>query len=462
MSPWRAAPALVLGLAALGCFEGRPPASDTHPPVLILAVDGLDWNLLLPVMRAGKAPNLTDLARRGTAARLSTFEPTDSPIIWTSVATGKTRDKHGITAFVERIDGEPVPVTSNMRRSRAFWNILGDADRSVGIIGWWVTWPAERIEGWMVSPLSSTASPTWKGSLYAEGRDQTWPPELLAALRATIEAEEAAGAGRLARLYPAPPAPVAPWLEEMRHDFGWTVTSDRLFEAAALHVAARHQPRVLALYQGAVDVGGHRFWGYTFPEGSTPANGLSTAQAEVLGAYLPAAVAEVDACLGRLRAALPSDTDIIVLSDHGMHHRRVTGPGAPGRHPLVEFNTGAHGDAPDGVLIAAGPSFRAAKPPFRPAIEPAALPRLGDSTRPGVLDITPTLLHLQGLAVGEDMDGAPLLDLLVEGLATRPVLRIPTWEKGPPSPGRASPVRTDAEREVLERLRSLGYLDGPS
>jgi len=126
--------ALLAGALA-ACAPPLPVRPEDRPATLIFAVDGLNWELLLPAMRAGRAPNLLDLARRGSAARLSTFEPTSSPIIWTSIATGKGMDKHGITKFAQRVGHKLVPVTSNQRLVRAFWNILGDAGHNIAVVG---------------------------------------------------------------------------------------------------------------------------------------------------------------------------------------------------------------------------------------------------------------------------------------------------------------------------------------
>ena len=38
-----------------------------------------------------------------------------------------------------------------MRKVKALWNILSDAGRSVAVVGWWATWPAEPVRGAVVS-----------------------------------------------------------------------------------------------------------------------------------------------------------------------------------------------------------------------------------------------------------------------------------------------------------------------
>ena len=47
--------------------------------------------------------------------------------------------------------GEQLPVTSQMRKVKALWNILSDAGKRTDVVGWWATWPAETINGTIVS-----------------------------------------------------------------------------------------------------------------------------------------------------------------------------------------------------------------------------------------------------------------------------------------------------------------------
>ena len=117
----------LLAVTLAGCGPSLPERPEDRPATLIFAVEGLSWDLLLPAMRAGRAPHLLDLARRGSAARLSTLEPTRSPMVWTSIATGKNMEKHDM--------------------ARSAWNILGEAGHSVGVVGWPVTWPPEPALG---------------------------------------------------------------------------------------------------------------------------------------------------------------------------------------------------------------------------------------------------------------------------------------------------------------------------
>jgi predicted AlkP superfamily phosphohydrolase/phosphomutase len=102
--------------------------------------------------------------------------------------------------------------------------------------------------------------------------------------------------------------------------------------------------------------------------------------------------------------------------------------------------TGAH--RRHGVLVTYGPPFKAG------AV-------LDDA---GLEDVAPTILHLAGVAVPDDMDGRVLLEALTDEQAARPV--VTTAGNGhvaqEPMP---TPVYTAGEEaEVEDRLRSLGYL----
>lgn len=98
--------------------------------------------------------------------------------------------------------------------------------------------------------------------------------------------------------------------------------------------------------------------------------------------------------------------------------------------------TGAH--RPLGMMVAAGPPFRRG--------------RVADAR---LEDIAPTLLHLEGLPVPDDMDGRVLLELLTEPLASAPVR---VGAAGGTGATAATEYSAEEAAEVEERLRALGYL----
>src|SRR5206468_10570499 len=110
-------------LFCAGCGRTKPGR------VLVLGFDGMDPRVVDLLMSEGKLPNFARLRREGAYAPLLSFEPLLSPVIWTTVATGKTPDRHRIGHFVavNSSTGEQLPVTSQMRKSSALWNILSNA-----------------------------------------------------------------------------------------------------------------------------------------------------------------------------------------------------------------------------------------------------------------------------------------------------------------------------------------------
>jgi len=78
-----------------------------------------------------------------------------------------------------------------------------------------------------------------------------------------------------------------------------------------------------------------------------------------------------------------------------------------------------------------------------------------------LLDITPTILTLFGLPVGEDMDGQPLVDAFVTPPDVPPIA---SWDEVPGDDGQHSKERRLApgeSREAMEQLIALGYIDRP-
>jgi hypothetical protein len=75
----------LLALASLllaYCSGAESPP--VRPPVLLLAVDGLEWSVLLPMVQRGDMPTLRGLMERGVFGELQTLHPTVSPVIWTT------------------------------------------------------------------------------------------------------------------------------------------------------------------------------------------------------------------------------------------------------------------------------------------------------------------------------------------------------------------------------------------
>ena len=88
--------------------------------VIVLGLDGMDPQTVDLLMAEGKMPNFARIRQEGAYGRLQSTHPLLSPVIWTTIATGKTPDQHGIGHFVAVDEkGEQLPVTSHMRKVKA-------------------------------------------------------------------------------------------------------------------------------------------------------------------------------------------------------------------------------------------------------------------------------------------------------------------------------------------------------
>ena len=90
----------------------------------------------------------------GICGNIATLQPVLSPMLWTSIATGKRAYKHGIHGFSEPdpVTGGIRPVTNLSRKTKAVWNILNQNGLNTITIGWWPSNPAEELSrGVMVS-----------------------------------------------------------------------------------------------------------------------------------------------------------------------------------------------------------------------------------------------------------------------------------------------------------------------
>ena len=119
----------ILVFASTACSTDE--ISEVESPVLLIGVDGLEWRIILEMIGDGQLPVLERLMKEGSFGKLQTLTPTWSPVIWTTIATGKIPHKHGIMGFTKQEDGELRLFSNRDRRTKALWNIFSDFGRTV-------------------------------------------------------------------------------------------------------------------------------------------------------------------------------------------------------------------------------------------------------------------------------------------------------------------------------------------
>jgi len=120
--------------------------------IFVLGIDGGTFDIINPLIKEGKLPNIQKIIKNGVCGKLkSTFPPVTGPA-WTSFMTGKNIDKHGIFDFHEcSFEYKRKLVNSTFIKSEKLWKIMNRFDKKVGIIGVPMTYPPEEVNGFMIT-----------------------------------------------------------------------------------------------------------------------------------------------------------------------------------------------------------------------------------------------------------------------------------------------------------------------
>lgn len=416
---------------ALATRALRDRIQDTGARVALIGLDGADWEIIDPLIARGLLPNLSRLKSHGAWGNMKSMNPMLSPLLWTSVATGRPPEQHGIIDFLMRdaATGKPVPVASRSRTVKALWNILTDAGRKSAFVAWWATWPAEEVNGYMVSDRVAYSTFSFVDKGENGGAGATWPPGYFQEIRPRLQDAAGIRDADLKEFADATP-------EEFRRLAG-IVAGARSYQAAALDLLSRGQPDLFSVYYQGIDEVCHRYAHYMPPKMAM----VTQEDYERYKGTVEAYYRYQDRLLGQVLAKLSPDTDIILLSDHGFRN----GGGRPADEPpYIEGKPGLW-HRQYGIVILSGPSIRPG--------------RLDTSS---LLDVAPTVLYLLGLPKGEDMPGRVLDEAIAERFLKRFQERtVPSYEAlGASSPAADLVSDSRVEAEMIEKLRSLGYIAG--
>ena len=431
-------------------------------PLLLFGIDAADWTIMEPLLRRGELPVIASLRAQGAYGPLRSFTPTRSPAIWTTIATGQPPEVHGIEGFaVPRVVGVEAtfrevrlprglgyealfrwlgrthrlglgPVLGTSRRVPAFWELASAEGRPVSVVNWWATWPAEPVLGAIVSERVHYYRTAARGTR-PEARRLTYPPELHAEILPLVMTPEQVGYAEARRFMDVTPEEFAAM--RGRPFKGKTIESEfphlySMFETdrrVALHLIARTRrqfgtPSSLLVLLRIVDIACHS----SLRESELVADRLGAPAEDIrrFGRVVSEAYRSADRALGEMMQAM-GEANVVVVSDHGF----------PREGDLYH-----HQRAPAGIFLAKGPAFR-----------PGPVADLG------LYDMLPLLAALEGLEVAEDLPGRVPEEVFAPGfLASRPVRRVATYgRRRDLTVAQGSP---EADEEMLERLRALGYV----
>ena len=382
-------------------------------------------------------PNLSRLIDGGVMGNLATLHPVVSPMLWTSIATGKLADKHGIHGFTERDPGGGARfVTSTSRRAKALWNIFQQAlDWRCNTVSWWASYPAEPLDGAAVA--NAFFQSKRKGREWQVPPHAVHPPELIPELLPLL-----LNINEIDQSVVLPFIPRAAEIDQKEDQrletFAKLLSECCSVQAVATELMSREPWDFTAVYFDAIDHFAHGFMPFHPPRmENVPEREFEIYQGVMSGVYQ-----FHDLMLGRLVELAGPDTTIVLCSDHGFQSGGLRPQGNP-REPAGpvlwhrEF----------GILVMTGPGIKRDE-------------RLYGAT---LLDIAPTLLTLAGLPVGRDMDGKPLLEAFVAPAAPEPIA---SWEDVPGRDGQHPPGfepegGKEESDQLLRQFAALGYIDDP-
>ncbi len=440
---------LVLALAAfqVSCRRQDAPGSKGRPVVVLLGLDGADWSLIDPLIAQGRLPLFKEMKETAAWGALRTITPAKSPVVWTTIATGKTRQKHGIDDFRRSKPNSKgkYPIVSSLDiREPLLWEMLEGRGRRSVLVNWYVSFPPQPFSGMNVSDYFADSVISRSPDREKHLLQSVFPPERAAGLVKGLDsdyrralkrtglpdypalAEEIGDAGRLADL------PVLHEIPDMvRREEVVTETAARLFRTEKFDLFAAYyklpdEVQHIA-YIALLEESFRRTMDLAARGGALPDDMAEKAHARIADVVCPVYQNLERILRGYFEAAGGRETYFIIVSDHGFSFFVRDG--------RVRYNHIGQEKAPDGILIVRGPGVKPGK---------IKLAR--------VYDIAPTVLYLLGLPLDRGMDGKPLHRLFTFKRESGYV----AYRKGKM---KAQGDNSEAEERKLQELKALGYIN---
>lgn len=402
--------------------------------LLLIGWDAADWRTIRPLIAEGKMPHLKKLMDAGVHGNIATLSPPLSPMLWTSIATGKRPDKHGIYGFSEPDphNGSVRPITNLSRKTKAIWNILNQSGKQSHVIGWWPSHPVEPINGVMVSNHYQRAPDDPK---------KPWPIQ-----PGTIHPERLIKPLAKLRMNPRELGPehILPFVPkaaeiDQKKDRRLSGIAKIIADCTSIHAAATATMQLepwdfMAVYYDAIDHFGHGFMKYHPPR----LPWINERDFELYQGVIEAGYRYHDMMLGTLLKLAGEETTVILMSDHGFHPDNLRP-----EHIPVEPAGPAEEHRHYGIFVMKGPDIKQGE-----AVHGASL-----------LDVCPTILTHFDLPIGQDMDGKPLVTVFKNEPEPQHIL---TWDAvagDDACHSREASIDPRESQEALKQLEALGYID---
>jgi predicted AlkP superfamily phosphohydrolase/phosphomutase len=393
----RAIPLLIsLLLAATAVCAQNHEKAAPRPHVVVVGVNGMELDVIRPLILKGDMPNLEHVVNNGTYGKLRTVSAPNCPRVYSTIFTSTQPDEHGVTGFL--VGG--ITANTNMLKEEPIWSVLSRNDVTVGMANVPATFPVMPVNGYMISGMLTRGKNCEDGVLCAPklsevtGGDAVYPrtlqPELLKNVGDFyIDCERMPGAGDLKG---HEKEVIDKWLNKVQliRD-----EQTKLFD----YLLTKHPTEFTMLGQSCEDRTGH--WLYPI----APYNaGYNASINNVRTEAFPDQYIAFDKVLGSILKHVDENTYVIIVSDHGIKPLREFENKDPHAHmdhekttPVIAKHDFADGDDVPGSFFAMGPGVK----------HNSRLMGFEAS----VYDITPTILHIYGIEQPKQMRGRVLTEI---------------------------------------------------
>src|SRR5215470_57395 len=147
-STFRLVLALIL-LVAAPLFAQNQSVAKPKPKVIVVGVNGMEWDILRPLLVQGKLPNLAKVIKSGTYGKLRTVSAPNCPRVYSTMFTSMKPEEHGVTGFI--VGG--ITANTNMLKQEPIWSYLSKSGVTVGMANVPATFPVLPVNGYMISGM---------------------------------------------------------------------------------------------------------------------------------------------------------------------------------------------------------------------------------------------------------------------------------------------------------------------
>jgi predicted AlkP superfamily phosphohydrolase/phosphomutase len=366
------------------------------PRVILVGVNGMELDIIRPLLLKGQMPNLSSVIEKGAYGKLRTVSAPNCPRVYSTLFTSTNPEEHGVTGFI--VGG--ITANTNMLRREPFWSILSMSGVTVGMANVPATFPVIPVNGYMISGMLTRGKNCEDGVLCAPklsevtGGDAVYPSSMREELLKNvgdfyIDCERMPSA---VELHGHEAEVIDKWLARVQLI---REQQTKLFD----YLLTAHPTDFTFLAQSCEDRTGH--WLYPI----TPFNvGYNANINGVRQSAFPNQYVAFDKVLGTILRHADENTYLMIVSDHGIKPLREFEEKDSHAHadhekttPVIAKHDFADGDDVPGSLFVMGPGIK----------HDLRLMGLGAS----VYDIAPTLLHIYGIEQPKQMHGRVLAEI---------------------------------------------------